>query len=123
MVFEIVVHVATLVSVLLFYRERVSELVRGVLSGRPEALRYGGKLVVATLPAVVAALTIGDFLESQFESARAAAIGLLITGAVLVDDPTHLRVCAPRSAELEHGILDGLRAGDRDPARASRAAA
>ena len=83
MVFEIVVHVATLVSVLLFYRERVSELVRGVLGGRPEALRYGGKLAVATLPAVVAAVAFGDFLESQFESAHAAAVGLLITGAVL----------------------------------------
>lgn len=83
MVFEIVVHVATLVSVLLFYRERVSELVRGVLTGRREALIYGAKLVVATLPAVVLTLLFGDFLESQFESARAAAIGLLITGAVL----------------------------------------
>jgi undecaprenyl-diphosphatase len=83
MVFEIVVHVATLTSVLLFYRERVGELVRGVLTGRPEALRYGGKLAVATLPAVVAALTLGDFLEAQFESARAAAFGLLVTGTVL----------------------------------------
>jgi undecaprenyl-diphosphatase len=82
-VFEIVVHVATLLSVLVFDRERVAELVRGVLGRRPEALRYGGKLALATLPAVVAAVTVGDFLESQFESARAAAIGLLVTGAVL----------------------------------------
>ena len=82
-VFEIVVHVATLVSVLIFYRERVALLVRGVLARSPEALRYAGKLVVATLPAVVAAVTLGDFLESQFESARAAAFGLLVTGAVL----------------------------------------
>ncbi len=83
MVFMITVHVATLASVLLFYRVRVAELVKGVLSGRREALIYGGKLVVATLPAVLAAVTIGDLLESQFESARAASIGLLITGAVL----------------------------------------
>jgi undecaprenyl-diphosphatase len=83
MVFEIVVHVATLVSVLLFFRRRVVELVRGVLGGQRDALVYGGKLVVATLPAVVATLAFGDFLESQFESARVAAIGLLITGAVL----------------------------------------
>jgi len=83
MVFEIVVHVATLASVLLFYRKRVAKLARGVLLRDSEALVYVGKLAVATLPAVVAALTIGDFLESQFESARAAAVGLLITGAVL----------------------------------------
>jgi undecaprenyl-diphosphatase len=83
MVFEIVVHVATLASVLLFYRARVAQLVMGVLARRPEAWRYGGKLVVATLPAVVATLAFGDFLESLFESARAAAVGLLVTGAVL----------------------------------------
>ena len=83
MVFVIAVHVATLASVLLFYRERVIELVRGVLTGRSEALRYGGKLVLATLPAVVATLAFGDFLEAQFESTRAAAVGLLVTGAVL----------------------------------------
>ena len=35
MVFEIAVHVATLASVLLFYRERVIELVRGVLDAAP----------------------------------------------------------------------------------------
>ena len=83
MVFVIAVHVATLASVLLFYRERVKELARGVLTGRSEALRYGGKLVVATLPAVIATLLIGDFLEAQFQSTRAAAVGLLATGAVL----------------------------------------
>jgi undecaprenyl-diphosphatase len=83
MVFEIVVHVATLVSVLLFFRTRVIELVRGILSGNGDAWTYGGKLVVATLPAVALTLAFGDFLESQFESARVAAIGLLITGAVL----------------------------------------
>jgi undecaprenyl-diphosphatase len=82
-VFEIVLHLATLASVLLFYRARVAELVRGVLTGSPAALRYGGKLVVATLPAVLAAVTIGDFLEARFESARAASVGLLFTGAVL----------------------------------------
>jgi hypothetical protein len=58
--------VATLVSVLLFYRERVGQLVRGVLA-RSQALRYAGKLVLATRRA--SAVTVGDFLESQFESA------------------------------------------------------
>jgi undecaprenyl-diphosphatase len=83
LLFIIAVHVATLASVLLFYRERVTELVRGVLTGRPDALRYGAKLVVATLPAVIATLAFGDLLESTFSSTRAAAVGLLITGAVL----------------------------------------
>jgi undecaprenyl-diphosphatase len=81
--FEVVVHVATLGSVLIFYRKRVAELVLGVLRRQPEAWNYTGKLAVATVPAVALVLVAGDFLEAQFEYARAAAFGLLATGAIL----------------------------------------
>jgi undecaprenyl-diphosphatase len=83
LLFEITVHVATLVSVLVFYRRRVGELVVGAVRGRPEAWRYGGKLVVATLPAVAAALLLGDWLDAQFDHPAVAGAGLLVTGAVL----------------------------------------
>jgi len=83
LLFEITVHVATLLSVLVFYRRRVAELVVGVLTGRAEALRYVAKLVVATLPAVIVALAFGDFLDAQFESPRVSGICLLITGGIL----------------------------------------
>ncbi|MBW2269883.1 MAG: undecaprenyl-diphosphate phosphatase [Deltaproteobacteria bacterium] len=81
--FEVVLHVATLGSVLLFYRKRVVELVLGVLRGQSAAWHYAAKLGVATLPAVALVLVAGDFLEAQFESARVAASGLLATGAIL----------------------------------------
>jgi undecaprenyl-diphosphatase len=80
---EIVVHVATLVSVLIFYRRRVGALVAGALRGNPEALIYGLKLVVATLPAVLLVLVAGDFLDGLFESPAVAGVGFLITGAIL----------------------------------------
>ncbi|HXV37201.1 MAG TPA: undecaprenyl-diphosphate phosphatase, partial [Myxococcota bacterium] len=80
---EIVVHVATLASVLVFYRKRVGGLVAGALRGDSEALRYGLKLGVATVPAVVVVLIAGDFLDSLFESPAAAGVGFLITGAIL----------------------------------------
>lgn len=81
--FEVAMHVATSFSVLVFYRKRVLALTRGVFTGDAKAWRYAGKLIVATIPAVVAVLLVGDFLEAQFESARSAAIGLLVTGTVL----------------------------------------
>ncbi len=83
LVFEIAVHVATLGSVLLFYRRRIRELVAGVLRGRADAIRYVAKLAIATVPAVIAVLLLGSFFEAQFESAPAAAAGLLLTGAAL----------------------------------------
>ena len=48
--FEVAVHLATLGSVLLYYRRRLFELIRGVLARRPEALHYVAKLGLATLP-------------------------------------------------------------------------
>ncbi len=93
LLFEVTVHVATLASVLIFYRRRVGELVRGVLLGRAEAWAYAGKLVVATLPAVAVVLAFGDLLEAQFDVPRVAGICLLVTGAMLWTT----RLTAPRA--------------------------
>jgi undecaprenyl-diphosphatase len=82
-VFVVAVHVATLLSVLIFFRARVLALVRGVLARSGDAWSYGGKLVLATLPAVVAGLGALDFFESLFEQPWTAGAGLLFTGACL----------------------------------------
>ncbi len=81
--FEVAVHLATLGSVLIFYRRRVGELALGSLALRPEALRYVGKLALATLPAVATVLWIGDLIEAQFESARSAGVCLIVTGGIV----------------------------------------
>jgi undecaprenyl-diphosphatase len=83
LLFEVTVHVATLASVLIFYRRRVGELVLGALRGQPEAWAYAAKLVVATLPAVVAVLAFGDVLEAQFDTPAVAGACLLLTGGIL----------------------------------------
>jgi len=80
---EIVVHVATLASVLIFYRRRVGALIAGAIRGDSDALTYGLKLGVATLPAVLLVLVAGDFLDTLFESPAAAGIGFMITGGIL----------------------------------------
>ena len=81
--FEITVHVATLVSVLIFYRKRVVALAAGCLRGNRGDLRYVAKLGAATLPVVAVVLALGDWLEGLFESEFVAAVGLLITGGIL----------------------------------------
>ena len=46
--FEVAVHVATLVSVLVIYRDRIINLLSGALHRDGEAWRYVGLLAVAT---------------------------------------------------------------------------
>jgi undecaprenyl-diphosphatase len=82
-VFEVAVHVATLVSVLLVYRVRVAELLVGVLKRDRGALRYVGLLALATLPAAVVGLLWQDAVEALFENPVAPAVGLLVTGSFL----------------------------------------
>jgi undecaprenyl-diphosphatase len=81
--FEVAVHLATLAAVLAFYRRRVIELVAGAGRGSPEALRYGAKLALATLPAVAAALVARAFFESLYEDPGAVGVALLLTGSLV----------------------------------------
>ena len=49
-VFEVAVHVATLLSIVIVYRGRLLELARGAYAGDRDAYRYVGLLIVATVP-------------------------------------------------------------------------
>lgn len=82
-VFEVAVHVATLVAILLYYHKRVSGLTVGAVTGDADAWRYIGKLAVATLPAIVVALLLKDFIEHQFNAPAVAGTLLLITGCIV----------------------------------------
>ena len=55
-VFEVAVHIATLVAILLFYRRRIWSLTGGVLAADGDSWRFVAKLFIATLPAVLVAL-------------------------------------------------------------------
>jgi len=82
-VFEVAVHLATLLSILLVYRTRVVDLARGALRGDRTSLRYVGLLAVATLPAGIVGVLWKDAIEGLFETPAAPGIALLVTGAFL----------------------------------------
>jgi undecaprenyl-diphosphatase len=81
--FEVAVHVATLFSVLLVFRKRVSDLMVGAVRRDPGAWRYLALLALATLPAVVVGLGAKDFLEGLFDRPEVVAVALLFTGGFL----------------------------------------
>lgn len=83
-VFEVAVHVGTLLAILVYYRARVAELVVGTLRREPEALGYVGKLVLATLPAVLVGLTVKDRVEALFTRPWIVGVALMATGLILL---------------------------------------
>jgi len=81
--FEVVVHVATLISVIVMYRERLIELLRGTLRRDRDAWRYVGLLAAATLPAGIVGVFFRGAVEGLFESPFVPATAFLVTGAIL----------------------------------------
>lgn len=81
--FEVAVHVATLVSILLVYRTRVGELLVGVVKRDREALTYAGLVVVATIPAGLLGVFAKDSIEQLFDNPWAPGLALLVTGTFL----------------------------------------
>ncbi len=83
LLFEVSVHVATLVAIVVFYRHRILNLIAGLLDRNREAIEYVSKLAVATLPSVVVGLTARDWIGEQFSNPLFVGCALLVTGAIV----------------------------------------
>lgn len=83
LVFEVAVHLATLCAIVIVYRERIRELLVGLVHRDAAAWSYAGKLVLATLPAVFVALAFKDWIEQTFAFPELAGICLLVTAGIL----------------------------------------
>ncbi|MFP6656092.1 MAG: undecaprenyl-diphosphate phosphatase [Myxococcota bacterium] len=83
LLFEVTVHVATLIAILFFYRRRIASLVMGFIGREKASIEYVGKLGVATLPSVVVGLMAKSWIESQFANPMLVAGALLVTGAIV----------------------------------------
>ena len=82
-VIEVVLHVATLLSVAIVYRSRLARLVAGAIRGERAQLRYLGLLALASLPAAVVGLGFQDAIEAAFDNPSITGAMLLVTGAIL----------------------------------------
>jgi len=106
--FEVVVHVATLLSVLVAYRVKLLALLRGVLGGDREAWRYCLLLLLASVPAGLAGILLRDYFERSFHSMPALGWQFLITAGILWST----RYAMPRATGTRvtplHAILIGI---------------
>src|SRR5687767_14716959 len=87
--FDVSLHVGTLIAVLWYFRREWVELthaalrlVRGRGAHTPEERRVLF-LILATIPAVIGALLLGDLVETAFRHPRVTAIALIVLGLVL----------------------------------------
>jgi undecaprenyl-diphosphatase len=107
-VFEVVVHLATLISILVAYRSRVADLAVGALGRDPASLRYIGLVVVATIPAGLVGVLFKDSVEALFENPVATGVALLVTGIFLWSSRTPLRRTEHVAIGVRAAVLIGL---------------
>jgi len=89
---EVVLHLGTLLAVLIYYRDDLLSLLRGAidelgprgLAGNRQSLQMIGYLVIGTIPAVVGAVFIKDYVEAGFNNPRGSSLELLINGVMLL---------------------------------------
>lgn len=96
-VFELVVHAASLLAILWFYRDEFIALFKGFFSqvipyfkskSKEEKkqythFHYGIKLIVATIPAGIVGLLFKDHITNLLSSTLAVGLALIVTGCLL----------------------------------------
>ena len=81
---QIAVQAGILLAILLFFRRRLLELLRGLLGLRSDAIRYAGKLVVATSPTLLVGPAVQDLFAGLLDCPWLVGVALLATGALLL---------------------------------------
>lgn len=106
--FEVAVHVATLLSIVLVYRQRLMDLLRGMLKGDGDAFRFVLLVVVATIPAGLVGVFMGDFVKGLFDDPRVTGVALLVTGTFLWTTKTAIARGEDRSVTWAVAVLIGV---------------
>ncbi len=81
-VFEIAVHLGTLIAVLVYFRKDLIMVFRDFFMGGP-GRRVGWMLILAMVPTALIGFGFKDFFESMFVAPRYASAGLLFTSLIL----------------------------------------
>ena len=112
--FDVMLHAASLVALLIYFSGDLLDLGRGFISGDNDSRRIVALLAIGTIPAGIAGLAFGDYFEEQFTNANASAIQLVITALILVAAEQALRYHERRSAATGHDLrtMNDLRVPD-----------
>ena len=81
---ELLLHAGTLVSICVFYRRRLAELVRSFLRFERAGLAYAGFVAVSMVPALAFYAAAHDRIDAAFDSTRAVGWLLVANGCLLL---------------------------------------
>ena len=102
--FDICLHAATLLAVLVYFRKDILELIRS------RNTKYISFIAVATIPAVLAGFFFENKIEALFASAASVAYALIATGIILLAGQFFIkkREISGEEANIKSSLIVGL---------------
>jgi len=110
--FDVMLHLGTMVAVVIYFRQDLRRLLLSPLpGGSRDARKTLGLIILASIPTGLIGLSFKDFFESQFSNLTAVAGMLLVTGTLLFV-AERLRRSRPQGRlEKELSVSDALVVG------------
>ena len=107
--FELLAHVGTLLSVLIYFRKQLITLTKSLFdSSMAEDRRMIGYLFIGTLPAVVIGLSFKDSFERAYENHTLVSGLLLVTGALLFVPKLLLKKQGEKRVRVPSALIMGF---------------
>ncbi len=111
---DIVIQLGAVLAVVVYFRARLGQLIRGTLRRDPASLRMTGTLLLAFLPAAVTGLLLHKIIKARLFGSGPVAVALIVGGvAMIAIEAVRRRNAAPGDDALEdvsprRGLVVGL---------------
>jgi undecaprenyl-diphosphatase len=83
LIFDIMLHIGSLLVVFVFFWKEIKELILGVIKFEKEQLNLLLFIILATIPIALIGYFLKDFVDAAFHSLLAVGIGLIFTALLL----------------------------------------
>jgi undecaprenyl-diphosphatase len=106
LIFDLMLHVGTLIVVLFVFRKTVADILKALAKGdlKRESGKLASYLVVGSVPIALVGVLLRDTIEQLFSSLTAVGISLLFTASVLL-------ISEKRLGNNKIGLLDSILVG------------
>lgn len=81
--FDVFLHFSTLFAVLIFFRNDISEIIKGIFGKSKTGLKTFTEIIVGSIPTAVIGLLFHDFFEEKFSQPKTVSAMLILTGLIL----------------------------------------
>lgn len=81
--FDVFLHFATLIAVLIFFRSDILEILKGVTGKSEAGLKTLTGIIIGSVPTAVIGLLFKDFFEEKFSQPKTVAAMWIVTGFIL----------------------------------------